>query len=590
METVCGNSRVEGTEDCDTDNLDGASCTSLGFDTGTLSCTGQCSFDTSGCSNISEDCDNGIIDEGETCDGTDFGSATCVSMGYEGGTLTCTACQIDPSSCDGYPCGNGIIDDGESCDGTNFGAVTCQSLGFVSGDLQCFSGCTAINTDLCIAPSDCGNGILNDGEECDGTEFGTATCSSLGWYAGGNLACDDQCRYVTDDCSGGYCGDGIIQPFSPAFEECDGTAGTPNCYDLGYWFSETTSCNSSCKADVSSCTEVLDVTGGYSHACALISTGQVFCWGNNSFGQLGNGLYSGSGNSPVEALIVLPAVKIRAYQNNTCAILSDGTVQCWGDQFSSTPYTVPGMTDAQDICVGTEHQCYTDSSGNMFCRGDNNDGQLGIGLLGGYLQDPNPVMDLTYVTDISCGSYHTCAISNGDVWCWGRGNDGQVGYGGTGDRGEPQNVLIAGESVSCGNRHTCAVNTPGDAYCWGDGTYRQVGYPLSGDRTSPFLMGNGFVSVSVRWNSSCGIRTDGNIWCWGGNDNGQLGNGTYNQNYQETAVSWTTTNITSMGGKGNFVCAVEDNRELRCWGQNGDGQLGLGTVNDSPVPVRVLSP
>ncbi|MBN1374198.1 PD40 domain-containing protein [Candidatus Dojkabacteria bacterium] len=165
----CGNNVIEGTEVCDGTNLAGRTCSYYDTDTdfyfGTLACAADCSgFDTTACLIIDPvtNCGNGIIDRGETCDGTNFGGLTCGSFGLPSGHLRCSsACQIntffctDPVALDpfrrGYigMCGNGQIDSGEVCDGTNLSGMTCQLLSLGEGTLRCASNCISYDTSAC---------------------------------------------------------------------------------------------------------------------------------------------------------------------------------------------------------------------------------------------------------------------------------------------------------------------------------------------------------------------------------------------------------------------------------------------------------
>ncbi|MGC4119622.1 MAG: proprotein convertase P-domain-containing protein [Myxococcales bacterium] len=152
-------------------------------------------------------CGNGTIDAGESCDGTNLGGATCASAtggARPGGTLACNACAYDTTGCIAVPtCGNGTLEAGEACDGANFGTATCSSAtggARPNGTLAC-NAC-ALDATGCTAASTCGNGTLDSGEACDGTNFGTATCSSAtgGARPGGTLACN-ACALDTSGCT-----------------------------------------------------------------------------------------------------------------------------------------------------------------------------------------------------------------------------------------------------------------------------------------------------------------------------------------------------------------------------------------------------
>lgn len=147
-------------------------------------------------------CGDGVVEGSEQCDGEDLNGQSCEDVGnYIGGTLGCdTDCTFDTSLCTvSLDCGNGVIDDGEECDGNELGGMTCGDLeGFQVGDLSCSNDCT-FDTSQCIGEL-CGNGVIDDDEECDGTALGGMTCSDLGDFSGGTLTCGDNCVFDTSAC------------------------------------------------------------------------------------------------------------------------------------------------------------------------------------------------------------------------------------------------------------------------------------------------------------------------------------------------------------------------------------------------------
>jgi hypothetical protein len=149
----CGNGVIEGGESCDGSDLGDEDCSTQGFLEGTLACTSACQFDVTECSGVNP-CGDGTKDATEACDGQDFGVQTCATFGFEEGSLVCTnRCEIDTSGCSGLnPCGNGILDAGEACDGTELDGKTCVGEGFVTGELACGSDCT-LDTSGCLAAS-----------------------------------------------------------------------------------------------------------------------------------------------------------------------------------------------------------------------------------------------------------------------------------------------------------------------------------------------------------------------------------------------------------------------------------------------------
>jgi uncharacterized protein (UPF0333 family) len=109
-------------------------------------------------------------------------------------TATISASGQRPGTTSGGTCPDGIIDDGEVCDGTNFNGQTCADFGFGLGSLTCTNNCTEISTAAC-APATCGDGIINGEEACDGTNFNGQTCADFG-FSGGTLVCDEDCTQI----------------------------------------------------------------------------------------------------------------------------------------------------------------------------------------------------------------------------------------------------------------------------------------------------------------------------------------------------------------------------------------------------------
>jgi cysteine-rich repeat protein len=235
---TCGNGEIEGGEECDGENLGGATCESLGAASGSLSCTAQCELDLSECVGA---CGNGVMEEGEECDGEDFGDQTCESLGFQGGSLSCSGeCLVDTSECDSGGCGDGHADADEQCDGGDLKGASCSSLGYDDGELGCLGDCT-FDISGCGSTAECGNGITEQGEQCDdGNQVDTDACTSEcrmaecgdGFVWAGMEECDDGNTSNTDACLGSCemaeCGDGFVWA---GIEGCDdgNTVGGDGC-------------------------------------------------------------------------------------------------------------------------------------------------------------------------------------------------------------------------------------------------------------------------------------------------------------------------------------------------------------------------
>lgn len=196
---VCGNGVLESGESCDGSDLAGQDCFVFGWTMGYLACAADCTFDVAACVGGGPNCGNWVVEWGEQCDTNDMGGESCESIGMSPGTLDCKLdCTFDRSGCgSAASCGNGAIDgvEGvEECDGADLAGQSCESLGHMGGVLACGSNCV-LNEAGCTDP-DCGNGVIEPGEQCDGEDFGQEDCATFG-HTGGELQCTTQC--IVDD-------------------------------------------------------------------------------------------------------------------------------------------------------------------------------------------------------------------------------------------------------------------------------------------------------------------------------------------------------------------------------------------------------
>lgn len=213
-----------------------------------------------------------------------------------------------------------------------------------------------------------------------------------------------------------------------------------------------------------------------SHACALLVGGEVFCWGGNVFGQLGQGTREAFIATPVQVPGLSNIVAIRAGNTHTFARTAGGEIYSWGVSSRigrsgdpDSPGLVEGVTSAVQVQTGFGHACAQLADGTLQCWGLNNDGQAGGGDTG--VPTARTVALPGPATDVAAGDYHTCAVVGGRVLCFGRNGSGELGDGTTTNSSTPNPVpgLSDVERVFASGLSTCALTTSGEVFCWGVG-------------------------------------------------------------------------------------------------------------------------
>ncbi len=298
---------------------------------------------------------------------------------------------------------------------------------------------------------------------------------------------------------------------------------------------------------ISATSLVADGAGGY---CAILTSGMVDCWGDNSFGELGDGAIRGPDRCADSSCSTTPvstgihATSLAAVNAGFCAILTSGMVDCWGDNSFG------------ELGIGT-------SSGPLTCTGYSD---YGVSC------STTPVSTGIHATSLAGGAANYCAVlTSGTVDCWGDDSDGELGNG------------------SSTGPDTCAYSTP----C----------------NTTPSSTGISATSVATNGNSSCAILTSGMVDCWGGSADGQLGNGSSSgpdtcaySTPCNTTPSSTGISATSVAAAYDGYCAILTSGAVDCWGDNAEAELGDGTMtgpelcsafsesspcSTSPVPTGV---
>ncbi|MBU2644620.1 hypothetical protein KKI24_07930 [bacterium] len=309
---------------------------------------------------------------------------------------------------------------------------------------------------------------------------------------------------------------------------------------------------------VNGITTAVQVSAGLNHNCAVLSDKTISCWGEGANGKLGNGSTSNQ-STPVAVSSIIDAAQVSAGGEHSCAVLDNGfsgTVKCWGSATSgqlgngsstgtySTPQLVTGISSAVQVDTGNDFSCALLSDRTVQCWGNGDNGKLGNGAI--LTQNtPVPVSLVSGAVQLSVGYNHACAlIYDGTIKCWGKGDgtDARMGDGfSNATNSTPTTVsgISNAVQVSSGKAHTCALLSDATMKCWGYNSNGQLGDGGTTTQDSPVVVSgvSSVTSVSVGGNTSCAVYNDGTAKCWGEGSTGELGNGTTSDNSTPQSVS-----------------------------------------------------
>jgi len=347
------------------------------------------------------------------------------------------------------------------------------------------------------------------------------------------------------------------------------------------------------------------IAAGGAHTVALKSDATLWAWGDNYFGELGDGSAINR-YSPVQVGDARDWVSIAAGgEYHTVALKSDGTLWAWGcnnngelgdgtTTWRNSPVQVGDAKDWVSIAAGHFHTMGLKSGGTLWAWGDNSFGQLGDGTT---TQKNSPVQvgDARDWVSIAAGRSHTVGLkSDGTIWAWGSNYFGQLGDGTTTQRNSPVQVGDDKDwvSIAAGMYHTLALKSDETLWAWGDDTFGQLGDGTTNVfRNFPAQVGitNDWASSAAGDNHTAALKSDGALWGWGYNGLGELGDGTTTQRPFPVQVDRGKHWVAITAGHHHTVGLTSDGT-LWAWGQNTLGQLGDGTTSDrwSPVPIVQL--
>jgi len=397
----------------------------------------------------------------------------------------------------------------------------------------------------------------------------------------------------------------------------EGTTTGGDCGGAGQECCPANSCDAGLACTEGECSCITAVTVGDRHTCATKLDGSLWCWGANDVGQIAQAAPAMS-PMPLQVATFGPGMvaELVAARNHTCAI-RNGVAACWGDNadqkvdfslmaapFVTSPLEALWATPATRVGVGGRHTCVARGAAlPVSCWGDNDSSQLsGVG-------EPEPQNATLPMgvepSAIALGQAHSCVagLVMGELYCWGANGSGQLGLDpvATPSTNVPTVIpILPIGSVVAGFNHTCA-RAGADIVCWGRNDQGQVGNGTGVDTSIPTTVafppeaGN-LVTVVAADDHTCAITATGALYCWGGNASGELllpqdmmGNDGFALSPRaielDFEVAQLSTGVT-------HTCALTTTGQLLCWGQNGNGQIGDGTMTNAnePTPVSLSCP
>ena len=344
------------------------------------------------------------------------------------------------------------------------------------------------------------------------------------------------------------------------------------------------------------------LAAGESQTCGISTNGSTYCWGNNGYGELGNGTVPP--NTAIIPTLVAGGITFNAVaagRFHTCGLSTLGDAYCWGWNIlgqigtgttadATVPTAVIGGLKFSALAVGQYHSCGLTPTGAAYCWGQSDDGNTAI-------TTPTAVPGGITFAAITAGGIHNCGLTvSGAAYCWGNNTYGAGGTGTTDWLVAP--TLVSGghtfASLAAGQVHTCGITLIGDAYCWGINQWGQLGsesVAVDDFTATPALVSGGlsFVALTATDDVTCGITTIGTAYCWGVDDEQQLGAVPHPDDYGASTpvpVTGGHTFVSLAAGRGH-TCGLTGGGLAYCWGFGPLMGIGVGVGYNTPIPMAV---
>jgi alpha-tubulin suppressor-like RCC1 family protein len=360
--------------------------------------------------------------------------------------------------------------------------------------------------------------------------------------------------------------------------------------------------------------DIIQVATGQYYTCALRAAGEVLCWGANDSGVLGDGTFEPH-DAPVPVVGLSDAVEIEANTAQLdnaamCARRSTGTLVCWGageggmlgngsEQDQPLPSEVAAVYEAASVKAAKESACTLLRDGAVWCWGINSSGQGGpAGTSGPWT--PEPVVSLDNALQLDIAMFNCVTLPTGEVACWGQD---QFGWAGEGEAlleaptimknvTDADSVHLPGPGSNQRPGAQCVIHSGGAVSCTGANEFGTI------DIDNPTDLKDGemktidgitdAIQIAGTLSTTCALRANGQVVCWGDNGYGLLGIGSVEQPDENVVTVSGLEGVVHLAGSWWHMCAALGSGGVACWGANQAGQLGDGTIEDRIAPVHVL--
>jgi alpha-tubulin suppressor-like RCC1 family protein len=350
----------------------------------------------------------------------------------------------------------------------------------------------------------------------------------------------------------------------------------------------------------------VEIQANQMHSCGLTAEGDLYCWGDNSWGQIGHGVAEPAAIRPS---LVTGGIQFDSFVLgfiSTCGTSKTGEVYCWGllrtseaweegcsyGNCAGQPRRVFPDFAFTAVAPGDYHACGLDAGSEAWCWGTNVWGETGNGVIQTTETRPVKVLGGHRFSSLIAGGRFSCGVdTQGNVRCWGEGTTGHLGASslpvcgtmlGTSIYCSPQPVRaqipVPASALTAGGQHVCALSSSGTPWCWGDNGQGQLGTGSYAMAMTPQAAKTTLTFGLLRANSAstCGQTTNGDWHCWGLNYAGQLGVQT-----REPAVSLPAAvrfgpRFTRIAIGHSHGCGLDEAGKAWCWGSNDFKQLGRG--------------